>query len=115
MVANSVQLEQVVLNFIRNGLDAMENVDPDKRELIITTDKNEEKIILSVTDHGGGILPEAEPKLFDAFYTTKSEGMGIGLSISRSIIEAHHGVIYAKNVAETGARFSFELPINDES
>ena len=115
LVANAVQLEQVVLNFIRNGLDAMENVDPDKRELIITTDKNDEKVTLSVTDNGGGILPEAEPKLFDAFYTTKSEGMGIGLSISRSIIEAHHGVIYAKNVADRGARFSFKLPINDES
>lgn len=115
IVANAVQLEQVVLNFIRNGMDAMENVDPEDRELIITTEKNGDKIKLSVTDHGSGILPEAEPKLFDAFYTTKPEGMGIGLSISRSIIESHHGVIYAKNVADAGACFSFELPIDSES
>jgi signal transduction histidine kinase len=68
-----------------------------------------------VTDRGHGILPQAESKLFDAFYTTKSEGMGMGLSISRSIIEAHNGTIYAANVAEGGARFCFELPINEES
>jgi len=114
-VANAVQLEQVVLNFIRNGLDAMENVDPKVRELIVTTERNNDKIKLSVMDHGSGILPEAESKLFDAFYTTKSEGMGIGLSISRSIIEAHHGAIYANNVADSGACFSFELPLDNES
>jgi len=114
IVGNAVQLEQVVLNFIRNGLDAMENVDPEDRELIIATEENGGKVKLSVTDHGSGILPEAESKLFDAFYTTKSEGMGIGLSISRSIIEAHNGIIYAINMADAGACFSFELPEESE-
>ena len=114
IVANAVQLEQVVLNFIRNGLDAMENVDPENRELTIITEKLGDKVKLSVVDHGSGILSEAESKLFDAFYTTKPEGMGIGLSISRSIIEAHNGVIYASNVSNAGACFSFELPLDSE-
>ena len=113
-VANAVQLEQVVLNFIRNGLDAMENTEPKNRELIIATEKNNDKVKLTVTDFGAGISQEAESKLFDAFFTTKPDGMGIGLSISRSIIEAHNGAIYASNVANAGACFSFEIPVNGE-
>jgi C4-dicarboxylate-specific signal transduction histidine kinase len=113
--ANAVQLEQVVLNFIRNGLDAMEHTQPANRELIIATEHQQGKIKLSVTDFGEGILSEAENKLFDAFYTTKPEGMGMGLSISRSIIEAHDGVISAHNTAEAGACFCFELPVSKEN
>lgn len=112
--ANTVQLEQVVLNFIRNGLDAMENSAVAKRELIIATSQRQDKIALSVTDFGEGLSPDAESKLFDAFYTTKPEGMGMGLSISRSIIEAHDGIINAQNVANAGACFSFELPLSKE-
>ena len=95
-------------------MDAMENVEPQDRELVIATQRKGDKVKLSVTDNGCGISPEAESKLFDAFYTTKPEGMGIGLSISRSIIEAHNGIIYANNVADAGACFSFELPIHGE-
>jgi C4-dicarboxylate-specific signal transduction histidine kinase len=113
--ANAVQLEQVLLNFIRNGLDAMENTHPGKRELIIATEHQDDKLTLSVTDFGEGILPNGEGKLFDAFYTTKAEGMGMGLSISRSIIEAHDGVISAYNVAGAGACFCFELPVSKET
>jgi C4-dicarboxylate-specific signal transduction histidine kinase len=112
--ANTVQLEQVVLNFIRNGLDAMENTQTAKRELIIATEQQNDQLKLSVTDYGEGILSDSEGKLFDAFYTTKSEGMGMGLSISRSIIEAHDGVISACNVDGAGACFSFELPVSKE-
>jgi C4-dicarboxylate-specific signal transduction histidine kinase len=115
LTANAVQLEQVVLNFIRNGLDAMENTESSKRKLIIATEAVNDNVKLSVTDNGHGILPETEAKLFDAFYTTKPEGMGMGLSISRSIIEAHNGIIAARNVANTGACFSFEIPINSEN
>ncbi len=111
VMANAVQLEQVVLNFIRNGLDAMENTHPDKRELIIATEHQDHKLKLSVTDFGEGLLPDVENKIFDAFYTTKPEGMGMGLSISRSIIEAHDGIISAHNAASAGASFCFELPV----
>ncbi len=113
--ANAVQLEQVVLNFIRNGLDAMENTESSKRKLVIATEAINGNVRLSVTDNGHGILPETEAKLFDAFYTTKPEGMGMGLSISRSIIEAHNGIIAARNVTNNGACFSFDIPINSEN
>ena len=115
VMANAVQLEQVVLNFIRNGLDAMENTPPGKRELIIATEHLDDKLKLSVTDYGEGLLPEVEGRLFDAFYTTKAEGMGMGLSISRSIIEAHNGVISAHNATGGGACFCFELPVSKET
>jgi C4-dicarboxylate-specific signal transduction histidine kinase/ABC-type amino acid transport substrate-binding protein len=115
IVANAVQLEQVVLNFIRNGLDAMENTEPAKRKLIIATTAENGNVKLSVTDYGHGILPETESKLFDAFYTTKPDGMGMGLSISRSIIESHNGIISARNAANAGACFSFAIPINSET
>ena len=113
IVVNVVQMEQVVLNFIINAIDAMEQVDSTKRVLTIKTESNHGKIRLSVIDSGDGISAEDEPKLFDAFYTTKSEGMGVGLSISRSIIEAHQGSISARNVENGGACFSFELPLNN--
>lgn len=111
LYANAVQLEQVVLNFICNGLDAMKKIDPAKRELIIATKMGSDKVTLSVTDFGEGILSNTQAKLFDAFYTTKAEGLGMGLSISRSIIEAHDGLIMGQNVAKAGACFSFELPV----
>ena len=114
IMANAVQLEQVVLNFIRNSLDAMESTHPGKRELIIATEQRDDKLKLSVTDYGEGLSCDAESKLFDAFYTTKPEGMGMGLSISRSIIEAHHGIISGQNAPGAGACFSFELPVGKE-
>jgi len=113
LTANAVQLEQVVLNFIRNGLDAMEHTKPAKRKLIIHTEAVNGNLKLSVTDNGHGIPPESEAKLFDAFYTTKPDGMGMGLSISRSIIEAHNGIISARNTTDAGACFSFEIPIDN--
>ena len=110
IVANETQLEQVILNFIRNSLDAMDNIDVEKREIIITTDQSLDKVRLFVIDFGNGIKSNAELNLFDAFYTTKSEGMGLGLSISRTIIEEHNGTITASNNPDGGACFSFELP-----
>lgn len=111
-----IQLEQVVLNFIRNSLDAMEAVPPGQRNLCITTKKiTGDKVMLSTTDSGEGIARDAMPKIFDAFYTTKSDGMGIGLSISRSIIESHQGMIKARSLPGGGAEFIFELPIQQVS
>ncbi len=107
-----IQLEQVVLNFIRNGIDAMDAVKPGNRNLTITTRRTREaRVMVSTTDSGEGIAEEAIPRIFDAFYTTKPDGMGIGLSISRSIIESHQGEIRARPLSGGGTEFSFELPI----
>jgi len=107
-----IQLEQVVLNFIRNGIDAMDAVKPECRNLTITTRRiNGGKVMVSTTDSGEGITEEAMPRIFDAFYTTKPDGMGIGLSISRSIIESHQGSIKATPRPDGGTEFFFELPI----
>ncbi len=112
VMGDMIQLEQVVLNFIRNSLDAMEAILPEQRYLCISTKKiTDEKIMLSTTDSGEGIAEDAMPKIFDAFYTTKSDGMGIGLSISRSIIESHQGMIKARTLPDGGAEFVFELPV----
>jgi len=112
ILANEIQLEQVVLNFIRNSLDAMENTEVRLREIIITTELDYDKVRLFVMDFGDGIPATTEGEVFDAFYTTKSDGMGMGLSISRTIIEEHNGTIVANNNPETGACFSFEIPAN---
>jgi len=107
-----IQLEQVILNFIRNGIDAMDEVKPGNRTLTITTRCIKgEKVMVSTRDNGEGIAEEAIPKVFDAFYTTKPDGMGIGLSISRSIIESHQGCIRARSLSGGGTELFFELPI----
>ena len=105
-------MEQVILNFIRNSLDAMDNVAIARREIIITTEQDQDNVRLFVIDFGSGIKSNSESNLFDAFYTTKSEGMGLGLSISRTIIEEHSGTITASNNPDAGACFSFEIPVS---
>jgi PAS domain S-box-containing protein len=111
-----VQLQQVILNLLRNGSDAMSGVEDRLRLLMIRTRLDAENYVrLSVQDEGIGIdLPDLN-KLFDAFYTTKSAGMGIGLSVSRSIIESHHGRLWAEPNDGQGATFSFALPGSPDS
>lgn len=111
VLANLIQIEQVILNFIRNGIDAMENMNPEQRQLTISTRQNKERVSLSVKDTGEGIPVDKLINVFDAFYTSKADGMGMGLSISRSIIEANNGHITAKNLSEGGSCFAFELPV----
>lgn len=107
-----IQLEQVVLNLVRNGIDAMDTVDSEKRILTVSTRcAEQEKVIVSTTDNGDGIPDEAVSDIFNAFYTTKPEGMGIGLSISRSIIESHQGRIWSRALSGGGTEFVFEIPI----
>ncbi|TCK17872.1 histidine kinase/DNA gyrase B/HSP90-like ATPase [Thiogranum longum] len=107
-----IQLEQVVLNFIRNGIDAMDAVISGHRILTVTTLHTKGgAVMVSTKDNGEGITDEAMPRIFDAFYTTKADGMGIGLSISRSIIEAHQGNIRARSLSNGGTELLFELPI----
>ena len=106
-----VQLQQVILNLIRNGSDAMSGVDDRPRQLLIRTERDEaECVSLTVQDAGTGFDPQAVDRLFEAFYTTKDDGMGIGLSVSRSIIESHHGRLWATLNNGPGAAFSFSIP-----
>lgn len=111
VVGDRVQLQQVVLNLLRNACDAMNVVVDRPRELIIRTERDGSyEVRVSVTDAGTGFDHEAEEEMFEAFYTTKTDGMGIGLSISRSIIEAHHGRLWALRNHGPGATFSFSIP-----
>ena len=106
-----VQLQQVILNLFLNASDAMSGVDDRPRQLLIRTERDEEdRVRLSVRDTGVGFEPQGVDRLFDAFYTTKSSGMGIGLSVSRSIIESHKGRLWATLNDGPGATFSFSIP-----
>ena len=112
MVAGDrVQLQQVILNLIRNASDAMSAIDGRPRDLLIRTEQDaNDQVRLSVSDVGIGFEPQAADKIFDAFYTTKNEGMGIGLSVSRSIIERHQGRLWATPNIGPGVTFSFSIP-----
>ena len=113
--ADRVQLQQVILNLILNAADAMRAVDDRPRSLLIVTAREEANWVrLSVSDSGHGIDPQTLEKLFDAFYTTKTHGMGVGLSISRSIIESHRGRLWATANDGPGATFSFSIPCSDQ-
>jgi signal transduction histidine kinase len=116
VTGDRVQLQQVILNLLRNASDAMVGVDDRPRELLIKTERDEDdRVRLSVIDTGVGFTPEARDKLFEAFYTTKNDGMGIGLSVSRSIIERHHGRLWAEPNDGPGSTFSFSIPCGPES
>ena len=106
-----VQLQQVIFNLVLNASEAMSSVDVRTRQLVIRTERDkEDRVRLSVRDTGVGFKPLAADRLFDAFYTTKSGGMGIGLSVSRSIIESHKGRLWAIPNDGPGATFSFSIP-----
>jgi signal transduction histidine kinase len=113
---DAIHLEQVVLNLILNGTEAMAELDRRSRELrILTAKHNENAIRVSVRDQGTGIDQVHIASIFEAFYTTKTEGMGMGLSICRSIIEAHGGQLWAENNPDQGATVSFTVPTYDKS
>jgi PAS domain S-box-containing protein len=106
-----IQLQQVIINLILNGTGAMKDLPPSRRKLNIKTAiEKDGNVKVSVTDFGTGIEEDAMRHIFEPFYTTKQEGMGMGLSISRTIIEAHGGTMMASNNPEGGATFSFTLP-----
>jgi PAS domain S-box-containing protein len=107
-----VHLQQVLMNLILNGMEAMADTPETERRLLVRTATiGERRVQLSVTDSGVGIPPEKLPRLFDSFFTTKQEGMGMGLAIARSIIDAHNGRISAENNSDGGATFRFDLAI----
>ena len=110
-LGDRIQLQQVILNLLRNAADAMSTIDDRPRELIVRTERDEgNQVRLSVRDSGVGFTPQAADKIFEAFYTTKPDGMGIGLSISRSIIEAHQGRLWATRNDGPGSTFLFSIP-----
>jgi len=107
-----VQIQQVLVNLVSNAFDAMCQTPLDQRKVEISTDGNGDGAVrLSVRDHGTGIRAEVHKQLFEQFFTTKEQGLGMGLAIVRSIVEAHGGQIDAENVADGGARFHFTLPV----
>ena len=110
VTGDRVQLQQVILNLVLNASDAMSDVDDRPRQLVIRTEREDDRARLTVQDVGVGIEPYGVEKLFEPYYTTKSGGMGIGLSVSRSIIESHHGCLWATRNDGPGAAFSFSIP-----
>ncbi|HYP01987.1 MAG TPA: PAS domain-containing protein [Pyrinomonadaceae bacterium] len=115
VTGDRIQLQQVILNLLRNGADAMSGIEDRPRQLVIRSERDEgDRVRLSVQDAGVGLDPQGVERLFDAFYTTKSDGMGIGLSVSRSIIERHQGRLWAASNDGHGATFSFSIPLGFE-
>jgi C4-dicarboxylate-specific signal transduction histidine kinase/CheY-like chemotaxis protein len=111
LTGDRIQLQQVILNLLRNASEAMVEVHGRPRQLVIRTEReDEDRVRMSVRDVGVGVDPESMSKLIDAFYTTKSGGMGLGLSVSRSIIERHHGRLWAEPNDGPGATFAFSIP-----
>jgi C4-dicarboxylate-specific signal transduction histidine kinase len=110
-LGDRVQLQLVIRNLLRNASDAMADVDDRPRQLTVRTELDEgDRVRLSVQDVGAGFEPQNADKLFAPFFTTKVGGMGIGLSVSRSIIESHHGRLSAASNEGRGATFSFSIP-----
>jgi C4-dicarboxylate-specific signal transduction histidine kinase len=111
LLGDRVQLQQVLINLVINGIQAMADIGEDPRELLIESHRdNDGRVVVAVQDSGMGIDPENASRLFDAFFTTKADGMGMGLSICRSIIEAHGGRVWASKNAGHGAMFQLSLP-----
>ena len=110
VMADSVQVQQVLMNLIMNGIDAMKDVDQE-RELTICSHRADNRLLMiSVSDSGVGLPPQQTDRIFDPFFTTKPHGIGMGLRISRSIIESHGGRLWASDNSPRGATFSFTLP-----
>jgi signal transduction histidine kinase len=115
VTGDRVQLQQVILNLLRNASESMNGVGDRPRQLLIKTERDEgHHVRLSVQDAGVGLEPDAINRLFESFYTTKSDGMGMGLSVSRSIIENHQGRLWATPNHGPGATFSFSIPSEPE-
>jgi PAS domain S-box-containing protein len=113
VLGDRVQLQQVILNLIMNAIDAMSTISDRPRTLLIKSAKDAEGVLIQVQDSGKGLDPENSDRMFESFFSTKPEGIGIGLSISSSIVEAHGGSLSAKPGASYGATFEFTLPRAD--
>jgi C4-dicarboxylate-specific signal transduction histidine kinase len=115
VMGDPVQLQQVLLNLVLNAMDAVEDAPIERRKVTVNAQRNgTREVEVAVSDSGHGIAPEKLGRLFEPFFTTKPNGMGIGLSISQTIIQAHGGRIWAENNAGAGATFRFALPLAGE-
>ncbi len=112
---DNIQIQQVILNFVRNGIDAVNASPSEKREIVIRTCRSDDGIEIAVSDTGTGIAPEVAERVFEPFVTTKPHGLGIGLSISRSIVDAHGGRLWATPNAERGTTFHMFLPGGEDA
>jgi signal transduction histidine kinase len=110
MVGDRVQIQQVVINLVLNAMDAMADMPEDRRAVVVSIERLAGNIAMTVRDQGNGIVSEHLPQLFDSFFSTKRTGMGLGLSIARSVCEAHGGRIWAENAPGQGAVFHVECP-----
>ena len=115
VIGDRIQLQQVIINLLVNAIQAMASVADRPRELVVRTHlKDDGEVLVAVEDSGPGFDPAIEADLFNAFFTTKPNGMGMGLSIGRSIIEAHSGHLWATRNDRGGATFQFSLPLHSE-
>jgi signal transduction histidine kinase len=112
ILGDRIQLQQVILNLVMNGIDAMKDMPTENRIISIRTSRVEDLAQLSVSDRGPGIPEDKLKEVFEPFFTSKLGGMGMGLSIARTIVEAHHGLIYAKNRDHGGTSFRVKLPLS---
>jgi C4-dicarboxylate-specific signal transduction histidine kinase len=110
VAGDRVQLQQVILNLLRNAREAMSSIEDRPRQIVLRTELEDEHVRLSVQDSGVGFTAEVAEQMFESFYTTKSDGMGVGLSVSRSIIEANRGRLWATANDGPGATFAFSIP-----
>ena len=111
VLGDAIQIEQVIMNLVRNGLEAMEDMPKEERLLGVRTLRHgDEMVLVEVCDRGEGIHADNLEKVFEPFFTTKPEGMGMGLSISRSIVQAHGGSLWASTIPDQGCTFHFTLP-----
>lgn len=110
IVGDSIQIQQVLINLILNAMDATGDLPEERRRIVVSVTEQAAEVHVAVADRGHGIAPEHVPKLFDSFFSTKHRGMGLGLSITRSIVEAHGGRIRVKSTPGAGTVFHVELP-----
>ena len=115
VVADPIQIEQVILNLIFNSMDALMSVEAGKRQIDVSLGMDSEtKLRVTVADNGPGLDQASADRLFEPFFTTKTHGMGMGLAISRSIIEDHAGALWAESDGPVGVQFHFTLPVGAE-
>ena len=111
VLGDRIQLQQVLINLIVNAADAMQDLEDSQRKIVVRAARNRDSAEIEIADSGPGILAGKVSEIFEPFYTTKANGMGMGLSIARTIVEAHGGEISAQNRAGQGALFRVTLPL----
>jgi two-component system sensor kinase FixL len=111
VLADRVQLQQVIVNLLMNAFDAVRGRDVGARRVILRTERRHARVLVAVVDHGEGVPEDQLSRIFEPFVTTKGEGLGLGLSICRAIVSAHGGELRAERNVDRGMTFSFSLPL----